>query len=683
MATKAGQLIVDVIGETRQFIVNMREAAAESRKQMGVVSDAVSGIEGAFNLAEKAAAAFGIGLGISELTSFVQETIRGVAEIKTLSAQVGLTTRDFQVMRFEATQLGISQDAMDASVARLTRTIGEAAGGNKTAIDNFAKLGVGVLDTNGKVRPTIDIFRDVADALARIPDPASRAAAETALLGRGAQQMDPLLRQGASAIDEARIAAEKFGGVLDDATIDKLDKMNNQIDEMKLHFRNLAAEIIGSTAAIVNFFAEGGGHLAPGMVRPVPGETAAQALARGQAQLALNNSGGQAPAGRGHEDQIPQGNAPSTASGPGHNPPPSDTIDKAKQEIDALKFEAEQLTRNAADQELYNNLKKAGVDLNSQAGQAIAKYTAQIQGQKAEIDEIKKAGEAWDKEVSEAKQIHDSVRTSQEKLNDATQRANQLMKDGLLTQEDVNRVASDYNNLLQEAASMHADLMTAEEKNNAKLDKATALYKAGLLSAEDYRRELLKLKDGNQELAQSIDGIADAFTSAATGASTWQQAMTQAIEIVVKEIAKLEFGVGANGSSTGSELAPLLQSLGSTVLGFFGGGGPAAGIGTTGPMAGLGGQGALAGFDDGADFIVGGKGGVDQNVVAFRASRGERVRVGNPTDISAAPSSGRSVHVHPGAVVLQVGVDHDTFRRSETQVTTAVGRGVKRALARS
>lgn len=682
MTTKAGQLIVEVIGETRQFIINMREAAAESRKQMGVVSDAVSGIEGAFNLAEKAAAAFGIGLGVSELVSFVQETISSVAQLKTLSAQVGLTTSDFQVMRFEATQLGISQDAMDASVARLTRTIGEAAGGNKTAIDAFTKLGVGVLDSNNKVRPTIDVFRDVADALARIPDPATRAAAETALLGRGAQQMDPLLRQGASALDEARVAAEKFGAVLGPDTIDKIDEMNRQIDEMKLHLHNLAAEAIAGSAAIVNFFATGGGHLAPGVVRPVPGETAAQALARGQAQLALNDNGGQAPSARGHEDQIPQGNASSAASGPGHNPPPSDTVDKVAQEIASLKFEAEQLTRNASDQELYNNLKKAGVDLNSQAGQAIAKYTSQIQGERAEIDEIKKAGEAWDKEVAEAKQIHDSVRTSQEKLNDETERANQLMKDGLLTQEDVNRVASDYNNLLQEAASMHADLMTDEEKNNAALEKATALYKAGVLSAEDYKRELEKLKDGNTDLAQSIDGVVSAFSAAATGAETWQEAMTQAITIVAQEIAKLEFGVGANGSSSGSELEGIFKSLGTAVMGFFGGG-STAGIGTTGPMAGLGGQGALAGFDDGADFIVGGQGGVDRNVVAFRASRGERVRVGNPTDIAPATSGGRAVHVHPGAVVLQIGVDHDTFRRSETQITTGVGRGIKRALARS
>lgn len=75
---------------------------------------------------------------------------------------------------------------------------------------------------------------------------------------------------------------------------------------------------------------------------------------------------------------------------------------------------------------------------------------------------------------------------------------------------------------------------------------------------------------------------------------------------------------------------------------------------------------ALPGHNEGADFVVGGTGGVDKNVVAFRASRGERVQVtpaGQSAD-SAAPT-----------VVFNITTpDVDGFRRSEAQIAARAQR---------
>lgn len=75
---------------------------------------------------------------------------------------------------------------------------------------------------------------------------------------------------------------------------------------------------------------------------------------------------------------------------------------------------------------------------------------------------------------------------------------------------------------------------------------------------------------------------------------------------------------------------------------------------------------ALPGHNEGADFIVGGTGGVDKNVVAFRASRGERVQV-TPAGKSAGGAS--------PTIVFNISTpDVEGFRRSEAQMAARAQR---------
>lgn len=79
---------------------------------------------------------------------------------------------------------------------------------------------------------------------------------------------------------------------------------------------------------------------------------------------------------------------------------------------------------------------------------------------------------------------------------------------------------------------------------------------------------------------------------------------------------------------------------------------------------------SLPGFNEGADFTVGGTGGVDKNVVAFRASRGERVQV---TPAGKQGSDGNST------VVFNISTpDVEGFRRSEAQMAARAQRMLAR-----
>ncbi len=102
--------------------------------------------------------------------------------------------------------------------------------------------------------------------------------------------------------------------------------------------------------------------------------------------------------------------------------------------------------------------------------------------------------------------------------------------------------------------------------------------------------------------------------------------------------------------------------------GFFGSGG--------GFMSFLGDIGSLFGFAEGGDFMVGGRPGKDSNLVAFRASADERVKVMTPSQQRAEAQGGSAerggdfggLHLHLHGVQ-----DVDSFRRSKSQVAAGMG----------
>lgn len=108
----------------------------------------------------------------------------------------------------------------------------------------------------------------------------------------------------------------------------------------------------------------------------------------------------------------------------------------------------------------------------------------------------------------------------------------------------------------------------------------------------------------------------------------------------------------------------LLSGLGSIFSSLFGGGGGGGGF----LSSLIGGIFGGIGFATGGGFNVGGGGGVDSQLVAFRASPGERVQVKRPGEEDQGTGSRQQITFN---VYAQ---DVESFRRSETQIAARLAR---------
>lgn len=112
---------------------------------------------------------------------------------------------------------------MDGSLAKLTRSLGQAALGAKGPAEAFKALGVDVRKAGGEVKTAGEVMPELAEQLSKIESPAERAAVMTQILGRSGQKMATLLAEGAKGVNAYARAADELGLVISDAKLQSAD----------------------------------------------------------------------------------------------------------------------------------------------------------------------------------------------------------------------------------------------------------------------------------------------------------------------------------------------------------------------------------------------------------------------------------------------------------------------------
>lgn len=312
-----------------------------------------------------------------------------------------------------------------------------------------------------------------------------------------------------------------------------------------------------------------------------------------------------------------------------------------------------------------------------------------------------------------------------EKLQDAqaavTAGAAELAKFGLSADEVMRRVSRSVlgvGNAATDAQEKQILLNQAFEKGYVSLDeyqREADKLKETLLDLDKgnplagFESAILKLKDDFTDVNKQIqdatssafNGLGDQLTDfvvkgKADFASLAQSIESDLVKIAIKNAIEAPFlnaisgATGTNPSSSGSFFGDLFsgQSSGSkSAIGDIGslfGSGSSATSATANLTSGVasdsgGWLSSIAGaFAAGGEFEVGGQGGTDSQLVAFRASPDETVSVRKPGQGDAPASQKTEVHLHVYGVQ-----DADSFMRSRSQVEAAIGVGLNRSVQRN
>ncbi len=248
MSEMIGRLRVALGLETAAFEKGAKRAAAEintfgsKAEQAGFKVGSM-----AKTIAVGATALAGTAI-VGQIKDMVNAGLEYASALGEQAAQLGVTTKAMQEYRYVASQTGVSNEEMDAAIAKLSRTIGDAAGGSKKASAAFAALGISVRDANGNVKDAGELIPEIAGALEKIPSPAERASALVDLFGKAGQKLAPLMSEGAQGVQKLRDEAHQLGLVLSDDQIQKADATADKIAALNQQFNARIAGVVSDNA---------------------------------------------------------------------------------------------------------------------------------------------------------------------------------------------------------------------------------------------------------------------------------------------------------------------------------------------------------------------------------------------------------------------------------------------------
>lgn len=169
-------------------------------------------------------------------------------DLADLSMVTNIGVEDLQAYAYVGDILGTDLETITGAQTKLTRSIAEAHAGNKDAIQSFQELGVSIYDTEGNLRTADDIFWDVLDALGKIEDPVLRDALAMQLMGKSAQDLNPLIKAGSEEIQKYMDKAKELGLVMSEEQVTALAELNDAWSTLKFQF-GAVGNIIAATLA--------------------------------------------------------------------------------------------------------------------------------------------------------------------------------------------------------------------------------------------------------------------------------------------------------------------------------------------------------------------------------------------------------------------------------------------------
>jgi hypothetical protein len=435
-------------------------SARASKRLQADMAGASAGVTAAFERIgsgiTRGLALAGIGVGVGELATQIRGVVADAAHLVDIAETIGVSTKALQELRYAGGQAGVDVGDLDDALAKFSKQIGDASRGSGDLYKILQANGIAIRDQTGNIRPLIDLFRDYADLVSRASSAQEKNTLVTIAFGKSADDLGRMFDGGAAGIDAATDAADRLGLVINDGRLQNIAKIDDEwdafattlstkvksailgfiddldtvIDQMNKIEDQSDRNVRESLAAVYakrdeaktqidrinSEIADAPSEMAKQMARDALPDAEAQLEKLTQQALHLRDildsrqgwpgEGGSKPATPPPPPKPPAILPPTGGGSGGGTGGDDDRQKKIAAVITALRFEGDQLGRTAQQQELYNRLKQAGVDLDSKEGQAIA---ALVEKNEAAADALAKLKQAQEQFNERGQYLGESV----------------------------------------------------------------------------------------------------------------------------------------------------------------------------------------------------------------------------------------------------------------------------------
>lgn len=511
---------------------------------------------------------------------FGKSVIDAGASMEQAAVKASVSAKAFSELVYVGKQANISQSELADTFTKMNRAISEASTGGAKQNETLHALGLTFRDLQG-LAPE-EQFELLADRISKLGNAGDKARAEVVLFGKSGADLGPAFAKGAEGIRKAREEAQQLGASFSEEQLKSLEEAHKSIERLETAFSSLATTLVAKVA--------------PGISSILDKFTALfsqDPVLKLQEQInslkEFEKDGGYASipifftdflAGKGYGD-LPMGvySAQDTRR----------QRERLEDKLDLMRsvVRPSQLENPSLNALLASGGRPPGYQPEIDPVNVTAQKLAGRSGVNPILDQ-------WDQQTRRALESADAEFTQTEA------RLKGLFQDNVINFDEFNRRMDEARQKFNNAIDLSPVFISAKKQVDVFLTQAQRNV-----------REFVGDFKGSLDQAAHQGGAFGKNFATALIRSLEDRAIFRAIDAIG---AALERALTNSTGGTGL--------LGSVLSGIFGAGGGGELQPVTPTVS------KLPAFANGGSFTVGGYGGIDSQVVAFRATPGEPVSVG-------------------------------------------------------
>jgi len=624
--SSAGQLpalVAELTAKTDGFQAGLTRAAKSAEESSKQITDALSKVQGVLGT-------LGVGVSVAALGAYVKHYSEMADGLGKMSQRVGVSVESLSTLRYAADLAGIGMEDLDSLLTKLNKTLGDAGAGGKDSGALLKQFGISAKEVKDGTIDAEEALKRISDRFATTPDGINKSAAAVELFGKAGAKMIPFLNQGRDAIEDLQKEATKLGLKLSTEAAQQAEAFNDQLRTLEFASEGAKNAILGSmmpalteiTRAMRDATIEGGKF--QGFVAGL------QTLMTGSDRYKNDKELVQLT-----EKKLELEGKIARSRG-------SPAVSFLKAELDSVNariqtsqaYRAELEKQAAAEEEAArrrDKLKQAGKQL-------VLPEKGDGGSKRVESDPGGYVSSVFKSSMGDLEKLQKLLAgtpiESTRAFEESVARLNTAFFNGALSVQEYDQAMTLLTGKLPDTEKSLQALREAGQKVfnetrtplelvNARMEELNRLLEAGVIDWDTYERAgskaLEALADKSDELGKFARDIGLTFSSAFEDAIVKGKAFSDVLKglaqdllrIVVRKTVTEPLGNAIAAAIKGGDPAP--QGGGKNVVSEF-----------------FSGIGKLFGFAEGGSFRVGGSGGVDSQLVAFRASPDETVSITRP-----------------------------------------------------
>lgn len=171
---------------------------------------------------------------VGALAAIVTKTAAVGDQFDKMSIRTGIAVEDLSALAYAADISGSDIATVEKGIKGLTTAMDDASKGVGVGKEAFEELNIEVVDSEGNLRGTVDVIREVASKISTLENPTKQAAIAMDLFGaRAGPQLLPLLKAGEGGIEDLMAKAKELGITMSTEAATKAAEFTDRMTDLK------------------------------------------------------------------------------------------------------------------------------------------------------------------------------------------------------------------------------------------------------------------------------------------------------------------------------------------------------------------------------------------------------------------------------------------------------------------